>query len=76
MEGLAAGWRTAAQVREWALDLCQRVERQLDAGQLGEAVEEWLHGRLLPSGVSVTETLRDRRWAPSKGVFSALMLLF
>ncbi|MEU0389144.1 hypothetical protein [Streptomyces chartreusis] len=76
LKDLAAGWRTAAQVREWALDLCQRVERELDAGQLGEAVEEWLHGRLLPSGVSVTETLRDRRWAPSKGAFSALMLLF
>ncbi|MGQ4465309.1 hypothetical protein ACN6LC_004710 [Streptomyces violaceoruber] len=76
LEDLAAGWHTAAQVREWALDLCQRVERELDAGQLGEAVEEWLHGRLLPAGVSVTETLRDRRWAPSKGAFSALMLLF
>ncbi|MEU8812575.1 hypothetical protein ACN6K5_001571 [Streptomyces violaceoruber] len=76
LEDLAAGWRTAAQVRGWALDLCQRAERELDAGQLGEAVEEWLHGRLLPSGVSVTETLRDRRWAPSKGAFSALMLLF
>ncbi|MGW0345932.1 hypothetical protein ACWDX8_04875 [Streptomyces anthocyanicus] len=76
LEDLAAGWHTAAQVREWALDLCQRVERELDAGQLGEAVEEWLHGRLLPSGVSVTETLRARRWPPSKGAFSALMLLF
>ncbi|MEU6885655.1 hypothetical protein ABZ918_10660 [Streptomyces viridosporus] len=76
LEDLAAGWRTAQQVREWALDLCQRVEGELDAGQVGEAVEEWLHGRLLPSGVFVTETLRDRRWTPSKGAFSALTLLF
>ncbi|QNA72081.1 hypothetical protein C8250_009335 [Streptomyces sp. So13.3] len=76
LEDLAAGWRTATQVREWALDLCRRVERELDSGQLGEAVTEWLHGRQLLSGLSVVETLRDRRWSPSKGAFSALMLLF
>ncbi|GGJ63185.1 hypothetical protein [Streptomyces brasiliensis] len=76
LEDLAAGWRTAQQVREWALDLCQRVEGELDTGQIGEAVTEWLHGRQLRSGISVIETLRDRRWSPSKGALSALMLLF
>ncbi|MGW2748075.1 hypothetical protein [Streptomyces sp. NPDC001450] len=75
LEDLAAGWRTAAQVREWALDLCRRVEGELEARQLGEAAEEWLHGRMLPCGLSVIETLRERR-APSKGAFSALMWLF
>jgi hypothetical protein len=63
-------------VRDWALDLCQRVEGELDAEQVGEAVMEWLHGRQLLSGLSVIETLRDRRYPPSKGAFSALMLLF
>lgn len=62
-------------MRTWALDLCHRVEGELDAGQLGEAVEEWLHGRMLLSGLSVIETLRER-WAPSKGAFLELMLLF
>ncbi|WP_369244472.1 hypothetical protein [Streptomyces sp. R41] len=76
LEDLATGWRTAQQVREWALDLCERVEGELDAGQLGEAVTQWVHGRQLLSGLSVIETLRDRRWSPSKGAFSALMLLF
>ncbi|MEV7862984.1 hypothetical protein AB0O86_30300 [Streptomyces hirsutus] len=76
LEDLAAGWKTALQVREWALDLCERVEGELDAGQLGEAVEEWLHGRQLLSGLSVIETLRDRRWSPLKGALSALTLLF
>ncbi|MGW9022703.1 hypothetical protein ACWGQ5_00395 [Streptomyces sp. NPDC055722] len=76
LEDLAAGWHTAQQVREGALNLCQRVEGELDAGQIGEAVTEWLHGRQLLSGLDVIETLRRRRWPPSKGAFSALMLLF
>ncbi|WP_086796907.1 hypothetical protein [Streptomyces caniscabiei] len=76
LEDLTVGWRTAHQVREWALNLCERVEAELNAGQPGEAVTEWLHGRGLPSGVSVLETLRDRRWSPSSGALSALVLLF
>lgn len=48
------------------MDLCQRVENEVEAGQLGEAVEEWLHGRMLASGLSVIETLREY-WTPSKG---------
>ncbi|MFG2785717.1 hypothetical protein ACGFY7_48860 [Streptomyces prunicolor] len=76
LEDLAAGWHTAVQVREWALDLCQRVEDELRAGQLGAAVEEWLHGRQLMSGLSVIATLREPRWTPSRGAVSALMWLF
>ncbi|MFJ3419604.1 hypothetical protein ACIPN8_25020 [Streptomyces sp. NPDC086082] len=76
LEDLAASWRTAQQVREWALDLCDRVEGELNAGRLGEAVTQWMHGRQLLSGLSVIETLRERRWSPSKGALSALMLLF
>ncbi|MFE2263590.1 hypothetical protein [Streptomyces griseosporeus] len=76
LEDLAVGWRTAMEVRAWALDLCERVESELDAGQLAEAALEWLCGRHLMSGLSVIETLRDRRWSPSKGALSALTLLF
>ncbi|MCX5008543.1 hypothetical protein OHB05_38975 [Streptomyces sp. NBC_00638] len=50
LEDLRAGWRTAQQVRAWALDLCERVEAELDAGQPAEAVTMWLTGRGLPSG--------------------------
>ncbi|MGI3224537.1 hypothetical protein ACRJ4B_11885 [Streptomyces sp. GTA36] len=63
-------------MRDWALDLCHRVEDELDAGQASEAVMEWLRARQLLSGLSVIETLRDRRCPPSKRAFSALMLLF
>ncbi|AVH54691.1 MULTISPECIES: hypothetical protein [Streptomyces] len=76
LEDLAAGWRTARQVREWAVDLCERVEGELDGGQIGEAVTEWLKGRQLLSGLSVLETLRERHWSPSSGALSALVLLF
>ncbi|MFI0233381.1 hypothetical protein ACH4O4_27875, partial [Streptomyces sp. NPDC017086] len=76
LEDLAIGWSTAMQVRAWALDLCERVENELDAGHLAEATLEWLWGRQLMSGLSVIETLRDRRWSPSKGALSALTLLF
>ncbi|MEV4741620.1 hypothetical protein [Streptomyces sp. NPDC049555] len=75
LHDLAAGWKTALRVREWALDLCERVEAELNAGELGEAVTEWLHGRLLLSGLSVLEVLRDRRWSPSKGALSTLGFL-
>lgn len=75
LEDLAAAWRTAVQVREWALDLCRRVEDELDAGQHGEAVTEWMLCRLLPAGLSVITALRER-WAPAKNAFSALLWLY
>jgi hypothetical protein len=56
------------------LDPYQRVGGELDAGQLGETAEDWLHSRMLPSRLSGIETLRER-WAPSKGAFSALTWL-
>ncbi|MFJ9714022.1 hypothetical protein [Streptomyces sp. NPDC101234] len=58
LEDLATGWHTAVQVRQWALDLCHRVETELEAGQFGAAVEEWVRGRQLLSGVSVLAALR------------------
>ncbi|MGW0827129.1 hypothetical protein [Streptomyces sp. NPDC002845] len=75
LEDLAAAWKAAQDVRDWALDLCDRVEGELEAGQPGAAVDEWTCGRLLLSGVSVLEALRDRRWSPAKGAISALSLL-
>ncbi|MFG3172298.1 hypothetical protein [Streptomyces sp. NPDC048200] len=76
VEDLRVCWLTAQQVREWALDLCERVEAELDDGQLGDAVTLWLLGRGMPSGISVLETLRERRWSPSSAAVSTLVLLF
>ncbi|MFE0474897.1 hypothetical protein ACFW2V_25145 [Streptomyces sp. NPDC058947] len=76
VQDLRVCWRTAEQVREWALQLCDRVEAELDDGQLGDAVTLWLLGRGMPSGISVLETLRERRWSPSSAAVSTLVLLF
>jgi hypothetical protein len=75
-EDLRVCWRTAEQVRAWALDLCDRVEAELDDGQPGEAVTLWLTGRGTPFGMSVLETLRERRCSPSSAAVSTLLLLF
>ncbi|MFE3269951.1 hypothetical protein [Streptomyces sp. NPDC059215] len=75
-EDLRVCWRTAQEVREWALDLCDQVEAELDDGRPGEAVTLWLVGRGMPSGISVLETLRERRWSPSSAAVSTLLLLF
>ncbi|MEV6012004.1 hypothetical protein AB0M29_35010 [Streptomyces sp. NPDC051976] len=76
LSDLAAGWRAAHETRLWALDLCRRVEAELDANDLGEAVTQWLRGRLLLSGLSVIDAVRDPVSPPTKTAFSALMLLF
>jgi len=76
LDRLASAWHVALKVKEWALGLCQQVEEELESGQLGSAVEEWVLCRQLPSGLSVIETLRERRWTPSKGAASALLWLF
>jgi hypothetical protein len=75
LEGLAAAWQTAQHVREWALDLCVRVEKELDAGQRGEAVAEWQISRYLGAGMAIRSTLCDRRWAPAQRALDTLILL-
>lgn len=52
LEDLAAGWQTVQRVREWALDLCVRVESELEAGQGGEAVAQWQISRYLGAGMA------------------------
>jgi hypothetical protein len=76
LNDLAAGWHAAHETRHWALDLCQRVEAELDADRLGEATTQWVLGRQLLSGISVIDAVRDRVPSPTKTAFSALMLLF
>ncbi|MER7050606.1 hypothetical protein [Streptomyces jumonjinensis] len=72
---LRAAWEAAQAVRDWALDLCARTEAELDAGEPGSAVTEWLTGRTQMSGLMVLNTLRDHAWSPSDRALSALLLL-
>jgi hypothetical protein len=75
LEDLAAAWQTVQRVREWALDLCVRVEKELEAGQRAEAVAEWQISRYLGAGLAVLSTLRDRRWPPAQRALDTLILL-
>lgn len=76
LEDLAAAWQTVQRVREWALDLCVRVESELEAGQRGEAVAEWQSSRYLGAGLAVLSNLRDRRWPPSQRALDTLLVLY
>lgn len=76
LEDLAAAWQTVQRVREWALDLCVRVESELGAGQRGEAVAEWQSSRYLGAGLAVLSALRDRRWPPSQRALDTLLVLY
>ncbi|NUK50121.1 hypothetical protein HRW14_07380 [Streptomyces lunaelactis] len=76
LEGLAAAWQTVQRVREWALDLCVRVESELDAGQRGEAVAEWQISRYLGAGMAILSTLRDRRWPPAQRALDTMLVLY
>ncbi|MFD3870284.1 hypothetical protein [Streptomyces sp. NPDC058623] len=76
LQELAQTWKIAEDVRQWVLDLCGRVEEELAAEQLGEAVGEWLNGRYAMAGLAVLSTLKDRDWPPAQHALDALVLLY
>ncbi|XIE81640.1 hypothetical protein AB6O49_34765 [Streptomyces sp. SBR177] len=76
LQDLARAWRTAESVRKWALDLCSRVEEELDAGQLGGATREWLNGRYAMAGLAVLSTPKERDRPPAQHALDTLALLY
>ncbi|MFD9078164.1 hypothetical protein [Streptomyces erythrochromogenes] len=76
LQDLARTWKTAAGVRQWALDLCDRVEEELAAGHLGEAALEWMNGRYAMAGLAVLSTLKERDRPPVQHALDALVLLY
>ncbi|TKA03065.1 hypothetical protein [Actinacidiphila oryziradicis] len=75
LDDFHAAWQTAQETRDWALGLCERLEAELDAGQLGDAFSEWTSGRWMLAGIYVMDVLRDRRWSPADHANSTLPLL-
>ncbi|MFF4104264.1 hypothetical protein [Streptomyces sp. NPDC001903] len=75
LQDLARTWKTAAGVRQWALDLCGRVEEELAAGHLGEAALEWMDGRYAMAGLAVLSTLKERDRPPAQHALDTLVLL-
>ncbi|MEU2391843.1 hypothetical protein [Streptomyces sp. NPDC007369] len=76
LEDLATAWSTAERVREWALELCRRVEEELAVGRLGEAAVEWQSSRYAMAGLALLSTLKQREWPPAQHAVDALMLLY
>ncbi|MFF3088852.1 hypothetical protein ACFVRB_28010 [Streptomyces nojiriensis] len=72
---LTRAWRTAEGVRQWALDLCGRVEEELAAGRLGEAAGEWQNCRYAMAGLALFSTLKQRDWPPAERALDTLLLL-
>ncbi|MFB7178470.1 hypothetical protein ACFCYI_12265 [Streptomyces sp. NPDC056257] len=76
LEDLTRSWRTVEGVRQWALNLCGRVEEELAAGHLGEAAREWQICRYAMAGLALLSTLKQRDWPPAQHARDALALLF
>ncbi|MFE5489028.1 hypothetical protein ACFQ7Z_03550 [Streptomyces virginiae] len=76
LQDLARAWKTAEGVRQWALDLCGRVEEELAAGHLGEASLEWMNGRYAMAGLAVLSTLKERDWPPAQHARDTLVLVY
>ncbi|MEW1547842.1 hypothetical protein [Streptomyces tsukubensis] len=75
LEDLRDAWEVSGATREWALDLCVRVEAELGAGELGDAAFAWLMGRAFVSGMVLMAQVGDRHWSPSDRASDTLILL-
>ncbi|SCD47233.1 hypothetical protein GA0115237_1022101 [Streptomyces sp. ScaeMP-6W] len=75
LEDLREAWEVSGTTREWALDLCARVEAELEAGELGDAALAWLMGRAFVSGLVLMAQVGDRHWSPTDRALDSLILL-
>ncbi|MFJ1589141.1 hypothetical protein ACIOD0_02650 [Kitasatospora albolonga] len=74
-DDLRDAWDASGASREWALDLCSRIEAELKAGELGDAAYEWLMGRVFVSGMMLMTYVGDHYCSPAHQASDALMLL-
>ncbi|MEV3871630.1 hypothetical protein [Streptomyces sp. NPDC049906] len=72
---LRDAWAASGATREWALNLCSRIEAELEAGELGDAAFEWLMSRTLVSGMVLIAEVGDRYWSPADRAVNAVTLL-
>jgi len=73
---LRDGFTVAASMPDWAAGMCQAVEDEISAGQLGPAVREWASSAVGASRLLMTTALRSTDDSPSSTATTALMLLF
>ncbi|MGY3200500.1 hypothetical protein [Streptomyces sp. TE5632] len=75
LDDLQAAWAASEATREWALDLCARVEAELQADELDGAAFEWLMSRTLTSGIVLMSEISDRYWSPADRASTSVGLL-
>ncbi|MFF7171560.1 hypothetical protein [Streptomyces pseudovenezuelae] len=76
LEDLRAAWQADVSLHEWAVDLAERAETELDAGEPGDAVTEWTLARWLPFGATyLLAELRPSRNSQADRARSSLSLL-
>ncbi len=76
VDELFEAWQMAAQMPRWATNLCDAVEREIDAGQPGNATTEWWFGALGMPRPLLIMALRDRKARPADIAITALLLIF
>jgi hypothetical protein len=72
---LLDAWRMAAQMPQWATNLCDAVEHEIAERQPGEAMMEWCYGAFGPPRLMLAMALRDRKARPADTATTALLLL-
>jgi hypothetical protein len=73
---LRDAFRLAAGLPGWADDTCAAVEREIAAGQLGEASKEWITISFGLARLLMPMALRDRQAGPASTAITALVLVF
>ncbi len=73
---LLGAFRLAAGLPAWADGTCAAVERELAAGQLGDACREWATSAFGLTRLLLAMTLRGRDASPAGTAVTALVLIF
>ncbi|MEV8129482.1 hypothetical protein AB0P07_36645 [Streptomyces sp. NPDC085944] len=75
LDNLRDAWKASGATREWAIDLCVRVEAEIEANLLDDAAYEWMMGRTLGMGMLLMADVSKRHWSPADQASTAVGLL-
>ncbi|MEU8644620.1 hypothetical protein AB0C91_22170 [Streptomyces sp. NPDC048674] len=75
LDDLREAWEASGATREWAIDLCVRVEAEIEANLLDDAAYEWMMGRTLGMGMLLMADVSKRHWSPADQASTSVGLL-
>ncbi|MFE1749211.1 hypothetical protein ACFW88_01420 [Streptomyces anandii] len=75
LNDLREAWEASRANRDWAMDLCARVEAEIEANVLDDAAYEWVMGRALAPGMLLMADLSSRYWSPADQASASVGLL-